>query len=750
MNKILILLMFLTTSCSAFIVTQNGKFCAKIVTGANPHPTVRYAAEELRHWVKEISGAELPIGDQPGKDGNKIILQVNPDFPKLENNDGYAVRQQGNTVYIQASCPKGILNGVYKWLYKNTDIIWARPNSEFGTIFSHNPDLTFEHNDYIDVPVFVLRGWQMIGPAAHIAESNIWQYRNGSNWSTPLAYSPDRVKFGSIFEYGDGHNLNRVYITEKKYYAEHPEFFSLVKGKRIRPSDYPHNAQLCFTNPEMLKAFIGEVDARIKENPHYDTFRIMIEDNWLVCECPECLKNIEIDGRIIIPEDKSFRSTQFFLFLNQIARHIPDKRILTFAYFFTEPPPYCKIEPNISISFCPITKNSKFNLESSANAGIMKKFQGWLKITNQLTWREYFGLVPPFPRPTDVIAMADWSYINQSGIDRTYSEMYADAQGSRMDGTRSWDANAMYFWVMANGSWNPRRSVQELRREFLTRVFGGGAADVDEYYRLIEEQWFKSPGQSVWNDVAGGNWRKCVLNSGIEDACRQALERAAAKVSHPNGRKMLAAIHLNFEENLQTLRDQQLTAVKVSQAPEFDPDFASGEWLKAVPDDRFTINSSKEPHSEKTVLRILYDDKNIYFGVKCFHKDVQNMYYRPPAPGKNIFPDGEGFEIFLEGIWDGREHFTQMAFDPANNRYSAVKPIKWTSQVKVTADGWSGMATVPWLEIGLNPATVKNINGTFVRQFMRAAEPGTAPLQAAILLSGRRHSKDAFHVINLK
>lgn len=760
MRKFMVLLMLslIAPVHSAFVLTRNGNPAAEIIITANSQPAVKYAAEELKHWVKEISGAELPIVNQPGKAVNHIILAVNPenfteDLSKLKDNDGYAIRQQGNAVYIIASCPKGVLNGVYKWLYKNTDIIWARPNPEFGTVFSNNPDLVFKDNNYIDIPAFVLRGWQMIGPNNHIP-SNKWQYRNGSNWSVPTDYAKEREKYGQIFEYGGGHNLNGIYITEKKYYAEHPEFFPLKNGKRIRPSAFKHKAQLCFSNPEMIQAFIAELDARVKANPNYEIYRIMIEDNWLICECPECLEPIEIAGKTIDHKDKSFRSTQFFQFLNQVARHMrqhyPGKRILTFAYFFTEFPPYCQIEPNISISFCPIHKDSKFNLESPKNTATMAKFQGWLKVTNQLTWREYYGLVPPFPRPTDVIALADWKYISQFGINRTYSEMYTDAASNRMDGVKSWDANAMYFWVMANGSWNPTQNVMELRQEFLKRVFGDGAADVSEYYRLIEEQWFKSPGKSIWNDSGMGNWRKCVYRTGIEIPCRQALERAAGKVKNSNGQKMLAAIRNNFEENIQMIKNLQITAVKISGAPQFDPDFASGEWLKAIPADQFYINASLNPHTEKTALRVLYDDKNIYFGVKCFHKDVSKMYYRPPTPDKNIFPDGEGFEIFLAGVWKNRKHFTQMVFDPNNNRYSAVKPIKWTSQVQVTDDGWSGMITVPWREIGLNPDNTKSLNGLFVRQFMRSPQPGTAPARAAVLFGGNRHNQDAFHTINLK
>ncbi len=759
LKKILFCLSLIAVTLQGAVqLTENGKPAAEIIIDQAAHPAVKYAAEELRNWVKQISGAELAIVNAPGSAANKIILSAAPDkFPadleKLKENDGYAVRTSGNTVYLFGSCPKGVLNGVYKWLFKNTDIIWARPNTEFGTIFSQNPTLNFQHTDYVDVPVYVLRGWQMIGPNNHVP-SEEWQVRNGSNWSALTSFNKDRVKYAPIFEYGGGHNLVGLYIPEKKYFDKHPEFYPMKDGKRTRPSTHSASTQLCFTNPELLKTFIAEVDTRVKANPDYGTYRIMIEDNYILCECPECMKPITTpEGNIVNNKDKNFRSTQFFLWLNEIAKHFqvnyPEKRILTFGYFFTEIPPACKVEPNISISFCPIYKDSKFAIDAPNNKETMNRFQGWMPITNQLTWREYYGLVPPFPRPADVIALTDWKYVNQYGINRTYSEMYADAMGSRMDGIKSWDANAMYFWVMANGSWNPDQDVQAMRREFLKRVYGPAADDVGKYFSLLEEQWFKSPGKSGWNDNAWANWKKCVVQTGLEKTLRNHLESAAAKVTHPNAKKMLEGVRSNFEEYMTIAKEFQLTAVKVDAAPQFDPDFASGEWLKAVPNDKFFVNTSMKPHTDKTVLRVLYDDQNIYFGVKCDHADVKKMYYRP-ATDKNIFPDGEGFEIFLQGVWKGKTHFAQMVFDPANNRYSAVRPVKWTSQAQVTDTGWSGMATVPWKDIGLDPATAKVLHGTFVRQYLRAPAPGSAPARAAILFGGARHNMSSFCDIILK
>ena len=726
LKKLLLCLSFCAASLYAAVpLTNNAQPSAEIVIERNSHPAVQYAAEELQRWVREISGAELPIVNAPGGAATEIMLCVNPkefpdDLAKLQGNDGYAVRRQGNTIYLFGSQPKGVLNGVYKWLYKNTDIIWARPNTEFGTIFTKNPDLEFKHNDYIDVPVYVLRGWQMIGPRNHVP-SEEWQVRNGSNWSALNAYSEDRVKYAPIFEFGGGHNLVSVYIPEKKYFAKHPEFYPLINGKRVRPSDFSNSVQLCFTNPELSKTFIKEVDDRVKANPNYDTYRIMIEDNYNLCECPECMKPITLpDGKTVTPDDKNFRSTQFFLWLNEIARHLqknyPGKRILTFGYFFTEIPPACRVEPNISISFCPIYKNSKEPMTGPSNEVWNKQFLGWMKIGANLTWREYFGLVAPFPRPIDVIALEDWRYANGFGIDRTYSEVYADAVGRRMDGIKTWDMNSLYFWVMANGSWNPYRDVHEMRREFLNRVYGPAADDVAEFYRIVADGWFKSPGSSQWNDLGSASWRTSVVEPGTTDTCRAALDRALSQNVHPNARKMLLAMRQTFEDQIARSKGFSLAVARTDKPPVFDPDFKTGAWSSAATADKFLTAGDQEPKG-KTAVRLLHDDDNLYVGVKCFDEDSSKAYARPAGQKHDLWPAGDKFELCLTG----KDHsIYQFVTDVNGNRYDARdKDPSWNGDYRLerkpASGGWSVLITVPFKTLGVASADAEKLTAMFTR-----------------------------------
>ena len=739
-------------------LAENGKPAAEIVLPAQPNETVQVAAEELQLWIEKISGAKLPIVKSAQSGKTRIVLdpaarKYPEDAAKLKGTDGYSVRTDGNTVYLNAVCPKGILNGVFRLLYKNTDIIWARPNEEFGTVFTKNPDLTLTQTDYLDIPAFRLRGWQL--SRTNQTAGNFWQMRNGTNWCvTPADKRPLKDKYGYTQEYGGGHNIVSMFIPEKKYFQSHPEFYPMQDGQRMRPHAFKNFVQLCFTNQEMIKTFIEEIDARIKANPQYTVFRVGIEDNHNVCHCPECLKPIRLPGgKTVDPKDPAFRSTQYFLFLNQVARHVrknyPDKRIRTFAYFFTIVPPACPIEPNIEILFCPISKDSKSLLTSEEAKTSRERFLGWTKLTKNIIWREYFGLCGDFPRPIDAVAIPDWRYIRKFGVDRTYSEMRGDFQNTGEPGS-SWDVNSLYFWCITQGCWDLDREVKDLRREFLRRVYGAAADDVAEFYRLIEEQWFKLPGRSTWRDTPNVNWKKYVILTGIAPQCRAALEQAAKKVDKENGRKMLERMRKTFEHYVNMPLSHEIRAVRADGAPEFDPEFQSGTWAECPPSDQFFRNSSKKPHPDRTEVRLLYDKKNLYVGIRCWVKNVKKMPYRKHIEGEKVFPWGEGFEIFLTVNGDKKRKPVQIVTDPSGNRFSSgAKSVKWTAQAQITKTGWSALVTIPWEGLKIDPSKQKELKGLFVRHFQPAKKEGGASVKVAILFSGARHKEDTFCDIKL-
>ena len=303
-----------------FPVVKNGKAIAKIVLpDIKLFPAEITAAEELQKNIEQITGAKLPIvrfwsGALKKKtSGNWIVLgkSFNPDdavLKKLSGTDGYAIRRNGNKLYVYGFNSKGTLNGVYALLENNTDIIWARPHKEVGTVFSKHADLDFVWgNNVVERPASVVRGWNGYADLEWMARNKCNGFFGGGGGDISWM-NAKKSKYGAretlhLF----GHNIGH-FIYWKKYFKEHPEYYSLVGGKRKPWRQY------CFSNPEMKKVFIENVLKVLRRAPEdTDGIHIDMDDTWDACECEKCTAPIKLtDGTLLYKNSPAFRSTQYF------------------------------------------------------------------------------------------------------------------------------------------------------------------------------------------------------------------------------------------------------------------------------------------------------------------------------------------------------------------------------------------------------------------------------------------------------
>jgi alpha-glucuronidase len=99
-------------------LVENGKSDYVIVTAANASPSEKHAAAELQRFIREISGAELPIVTDAGNlQEHEIILGQNAhlkpagveiDFTKL-GNEGFTIRTSDERLIIAGSALRGTI-----------------------------------------------------------------------------------------------------------------------------------------------------------------------------------------------------------------------------------------------------------------------------------------------------------------------------------------------------------------------------------------------------------------------------------------------------------------------------------------------------------------------------------------------------------------------------------------------------------------------------------------------------------------
>src|SRR6185295_18651337 len=83
---------------------------------------------------------------------------------------------------------------------------------------------------------------------------------------------------------------------------------------------------------------------------------------------------------------------------------------------------------------------------------------------------------------------------------------------------------------------------------------------------------------------------------------------------------------------------KQLAAVRTDRAPVIDGSLGDAVWAKAAPDDRFTqiFPNEGQPPTERTEVRVLYDDQALYVGVKMYDSQPDGVVARLTRRDRDI------------------------------------------------------------------------------------------------------------------
>ncbi len=728
------------------LVDETSQARAEIVVPADAARPEKFAAVELQRWIEKITGAVLPVENEPSRSpwfavkiflGAKFAGGFQEDLDFLKGSDGYAVRRKGRNIYIFGAVPKGTLNGVYAFLEKNTDIIWAR-GAKFGTVFTPMDSLKVTKADWRDKPVFTWRGWWICVTHYH-EQTEYWNARVGCNSMPASTFNNDFIynrarDCGMRIDCGGGHNLHR--FMPEKYFEKHPEYFCEIDGKRRQ--DVAKN-QVCFTNMEGADLFAQEAAEQIvKERYHADSYSIKTEDNWNVCECAECRKDLRLpSGKISRFKDTNFRSNQFFLYMNRIAgalkKKCPDLRINTYAYIFTAPTPDVEVAENLNIIFCPFVKNDKFNILHPNNREWKKRVDRWAKASKNVVWREYYGCASKFPRPLADVAAVDLRYVNKElGLHQVYAEYIPDWNTKSNNSGYSWDVSAMEFWVISKLYWNPYQDVETLRNEYLNRAYQKAAPAMRKYYEVIRKAWYDDPMPSVYNDNEYKSAVHYICRKGLEKPCRTALEEAAKLANLPNIRKMVSLQRERFEDwmkNASLYMNPELNVPYVSGA-DGAADPRSPLWKKSVSCGGLKImNNPEQDSAYRTEIKAMHDRKNLYVMYYCYDGKIENVYAQKYSGGREAWTKGDHIELFLDGDQKGKSYY-HFAADCNGNRYDArAYDSKWNSSWKILRgmeqDGYWIICVVPLKEIGVNLSMNNRLKGLFYRTRHHGGKDGT-------------------------
>jgi hypothetical protein len=156
----------------------------------------------------------------------------------------------------------------------------------------------------------------------------------------------------------------------------------------------------------------------------------------------------------------------------------------------------------------------------------------------------------------------------------------------------------------------------------------------------------------------------------------------------------------------QNTEARRIQAVRVTDAIKIDSLLDEAAWSLAQPATDFLQEQPNEgaPASEKTEVRILFDDKNLYIGIRAFDSDAAQINARELVRDAD-FSNDDKIEILLDTYHDKRNAF-RFAVNPLGTQQDALITDEgrdvnlswdapWISSGKIDQTGWTVEIAIP-------------------------------------------------------
>lgn len=368
--------------------------------------------------------------------------------------DGYILQSDGRRFLIAALTEQGLRYGCNAFLERLFGVRMYVPGM---TTIPETKRISADAFSLAEKPAFAFR--EIHGPAARSDE----EYRA---WHALDLH--DEV-------YGQGgwvHTFSKM-VPPSVYFANHPEYFSLVGGMRVP------DGQLCLSNPEVLKVLTANLNEFWSVQPEAKAWSVSQNDTYKPCECSACRRLDSLYGG---------PSGTMIWFVNQVAAAFPDREISTLAYQYTRHAPV-NIKPahHVTVVLCTIECDRGAPIEKR-DPGFVKDLSDWSRLTsNLLIWDyvvQFRNYLDPFPN-FDVI-QPNLQLFRKYGA----RQMFQQASGN------SWsDMIELKQYLIARLLWNPDADARRITDDFLQGYYGAGAPYIRRYLDLMAKSLMDSDGR---------------------------------------------------------------------------------------------------------------------------------------------------------------------------------------------------------------------------------------------------------------
>ncbi len=186
----------------------------------------------------------------------------------------------------------------------------------------------------------------------------------------------------------------------------------------------------------------------------------------------------------------------------------------------------------------------------------------------------------------------------------------------------------------------------------------------------------------------------------------------------------------------------QAQAVRVDQGPDIDGDLNDGVWGSATLIDAFVQQEPNEGAvaTERTEVRLLYDESNLYIGVRAFDSSPSGIIATEMRRDSPRILDEDNFQIILDTFEDSRSGYMfvtsplgakleQQVFEEGEGRTFGLSSNLnrdwngvWHVSTRQTADGWTAEIAIPLVTLRFPASEVQSWGVNFMRNIRRKNE----------------------------
>ncbi len=153
--------------------------------------------------------------------------------------------------------------------------------------------------------------------------------------------------------------------------------------------------------------------------------------------------------------------------------------------------------------------------------------------------------------------------------------------------------------------------------------------------------------------------------------------------------------------------------IDVNAAPVIDGDLSDPAWANAEVIDQLYQRSPNvgDPATERTVVRVLYDEDSLYFGIYAYDENPDDILVRAMSRDGNMFAsdnvfikldpgltrrNGYSFQVSASG---GRRDGLLQNNSDALYEWNTI----WDAQVQIVEDGWIAEIAIPFRSVSYDP-----------------------------------------------